>query len=432
MFSYDPTYNTILHREELYKTIQEDLKEFEKEKHNTAVTRGFYVYGECSTGKSVFIKELLKNSNYDIIVYNSADIRNKAFIQSMTVNEQSERSVLSLLKGKQQNICVVMDEIDALNMGDKGSITSLIKLIRGKKTKKQKKEEKTILPIFCIGNNGSDKKIKELMSVCRCYKMESPYSSEISALLHHRLPILKNEQELTERIVSYIDTDLHRFHSMIHLFQESSLQDMREYITTTSMLKYKNTNQETKDKVRYLLTNNVSFLNHNDIINETDRTTLSLLFHENIIDILKTRKQDKECIFSFYYKFLNNFCYADYIDRITFQKQIWVFNELSFLIKTVYNNNLLHKKYPSLVSRNEEREIRFTKVLTKYSTEYNNLLFMITLCHKLEMDRKDLLSFFKYHRENTSIEDLHTQIERYDITKLDIQRMMRFLDNHLD
>ena len=45
----------------------------------------------------------------------------------------------------------------------------------------------------------------------------------------------------------------------------------------------------------------------------------------------------------FYLKQLDNICFADYIDRITFQKQIWQFNEMSSLIKTFKNNKLYHE-----------------------------------------------------------------------------------------
>ena len=47
----------------------------------------------------------------------------------------------------------------------------------------------------------------------------------------------------------------------------------------------------------------------------------------------------------FYIKILNNICFADYIDRITFQKQIWQFNEMSSEVKTFYNNKLYHDKF---------------------------------------------------------------------------------------
>ena len=48
----------------------------------------------------------------------------------------------------------------------------------------------------------------------------------------------------------------------------------------------------------------------------------------------KTKWNDKV---DFYLKVLNNICFSDYIDRITFQKQIWIFNEMSSLIKTFQN-----------------------------------------------------------------------------------------------
>ena len=56
-------------------------------------------------------------------------------------------------------------------------------------------------------------------------------------------------------------------------------------------------------------------------MNETDRTIVGLLWHENIIDVLE--KTSKEESIPFYLKILDNMCFADYIDRITFQKQIW-------------------------------------------------------------------------------------------------------------
>ena len=54
-------------------------------------------------------------------------------------------------------------------------------------------------------------------------------------------------------------------------------------------------------------------------------------------------------------------------------------------------------------------EVRFTKVLTKYSTEYNNMLFIQNLCRQLNMDKKDMLNFFStsssksFSRRNTRV-----------------------------
>jgi len=207
-------------------------------------------------------------------------------------------------------------------------------------------------------------------------------------------------------------------------------------ILNTSIIKMifepKTYNENNKQITKKLFDFNYSFHEHNTLLNETDRTTVGLLWHENIIDMMsKYKNEDSIC---FYKKVLDNICFADYVDRITFQKQIWQFNEMSSLIKTFYNNKLYHecepfkKKYKCNLA-----DIRFTKVLTKYSTEYNNSLFIQNLCQQLGMDQKDMFTFFfnlknKYkYNEEKIYEILHT----YDIGKLDISRIYRYLNKYL-
>ena len=122
-------------------------------------------------------------------------------------------------------------------------------------------------------------------------------------------------------------------------------------------------------------------------------------------------------------------CYADYIDRITFQKQIWQFNEMSSLIKTFKNNKLYHETFKKKPKFNPV-EIRFTKVLTKYSTEYNNSLFIQNLCQQLGMDQKDLFSFFLNLKNKYNDNEIFGLFENYEITKLDINRIYRYLENY--
>ena len=75
-------------------------------------------------------------------------------------------------------------------------------------------------------------------------------------------------------------------------------------------------------------------------------------------------------------------------------------------------------------------EVRFTKVLTKYSTEYNNYLFIQNLCFTLSMDQKDLFAFFLNLREKKTEDEIIEIFENYDINKLDINRMYRYLDKN--
>ena len=179
-----------------------------------------------------------------------------------------------------------------------------------------------------------------------------------------------------------------------------------------------------------MLNNTYEINEHSLLMNETDRTSVALLFHENIIDLFTDNNKGE--IINFYIEVLDNICFSDYIDRITFQKQIWVFNEMSSLIKTFYNNYLLHKE---LDKKNKKAkfnptDVRFTKVLTKYSTEYNNSLFFQNLCKQLNMDKKDLFSFFMKLKKENSIEEIIELFDNdnYDINKLDISRFYRYVD----
>ena len=68
--------------------------------------------------------------------------------------------------------------------------------------------------------------------------------------------------------------------------------------------------------------------------------------------------------------------------------------------------------------------------MTKYSTEYNNSLFIQDLCQKLSLDKKDTFSFFLDLRLKHSDDEIYTMFESYDITKLDINRIYRYLDKY--
>jgi hypothetical protein len=133
-------------------------------------------------------------------------------------------------------------------------------------------------------------------------------------------------------------------------------------------------------------------------------------------------------------------CFADYIDRITFQNQIWQFNEMSSLMKTFYNNKIYHDTFPENAGKFNPDEVRFTKVLTKYSTEYNNQQFIYAICQDLDMDKKDVITFFQelrmffgtdFQNQVESMNQVEELFENHNIRKLDIKRMYRYLDKNV-
>jgi SpoVK/Ycf46/Vps4 family AAA+-type ATPase len=416
--------NLLLNRTDSEKIFIDCLNNFELNKKNKIIKRGIYVYGAPGSGKSYFVKQLLKKINYDTVLYDAGDIRNKSVIEMITKHNMSDINVLSLFNKKKKPIAIVMDEIDGMNNGDKGGINSLIKLIRPKKTNKQKKEQMTMLPIICIGNYHIDKKIKEIMKICIPIELKKPTDEEVGKIIDILMPNIT--AVIKKSLIEYIEGDLRKLNSSYEIYTNHN-QILKIHLFQKIFQK-KNFNEDTKDITKRLLLKKYSMNEHFLLMNETDRTSVGLLYHENLIDYLPEIK-DKSDIKD-YISLLKNFVFSDYIDRITFQKQIWIFNEMTSLLKTFYNNHIYHEKIKNKQNKNI-KEIRFTKVLTKYSTEYNNITFIQVLCNKLSMDKKDLFSYFLYLRnEYTSSENIYEILlnNNYDITKLEIARLYRFLD----
>jgi hypothetical protein len=319
-----------------------------------------------------------------------------------------------------------------MNNGDKGGITSLIKLIRQKKTKKQKVESMTMNPIICIGNYYIDKKIKELMKVCNTFELQKPTDVQMNRIIHLSIPVIENG--FREKLVKYIQGDMRKLMFVYNIYKKKPAILTEENLD--NIFHVKSFNEDSKKITQLLLNHPIAIEKHNIFMNETDRTIVALLWHENIVDMIA--KMDTKLSFPFYLKILDNMCFADYMDRITFQNQIWQFNEMTSLIKTFHNNKILHDTFPK--NKHVASEIRFTKVLTKYSTEYNNSLFIYNLSQVLDMDKKDLVAFFQelrlyygndFYNSNETMSQVENIFENYNINKLDIKRMYRYLDKNV-
>jgi replication factor C subunit 1 len=405
-------YTKELDRTEMIASIKTFLTNFEENKHNPLISRGIYVYGEAGVGKTHLIKQVLKEMNYDMVYYDASDVRNKTIIDGLANNNMANTNVLSMFHKKIKRIAIVMDDVDGMNNGDKGGINNLIKLIRPKKTKKQKKEEYTMNPIICIGNAHVDKKIKELKNVCVCVKVNKPTASQVVQIIKTSMT------HQPEQLAAYVNGDLRKLENIMDLVENGIIASD----SLTTMFEYKSSNDDTKQITTKLLNTYYPIKDHNTIINETDRTSVGLLFHENVIDMLNSSQAHVDT----YVKLLENMCFADYVDRVTFQKQIWIFNEMTSLIKTFNNSKTLHESLPT--AKYTENEVRFTKVLTKYATEYNNNKFLQQMCLSLGVDKKDLYLHFLRLRETMEMEKIYELYEQYDINDLEVNRLYKLID----
>lgn len=408
--------NHILKRQHCVDTLKTFLTQFNKE---PSFKRGAYVYGEPGVGKTCFVEIILKELNYDVIKYDSSDIRNKLIIENIASNNTSSHNIMSLFQNNRKPIAIIMDEIDSMNNGDKSGLTALIKLIRKKKTKRQNSELISSIPIICINHYHHDKKIKELMKACVTIELKTPTTLQIQMLIVKYMTDI--DKDIVSDLTNYIGNDLRKYNTVYELYLKGN-KEIFHRDNLHSIFKSKINLLNTKEITSRLFKNPVSFQDYVTTINESERSILGMLWHENIIDTISQQEVTK---ISLYCSILDHFCFADYTDRIIFQNQIWQLNEMSSIVKIFNTNKLYHEHCSTSI----QHDIRFTKVLTKYSTEYNNYNFIQSICHSLGSDKKDVLTLFMQTRNQYTDEQIYPMFEPYNITKIDIKRLYKYLDH---
>ena len=406
-------FNKILNRDSIKQQVTDFLTYFHLNKQNILTSRCLYIHGPSGCGKTKFIMDILKELLYDVILYDACDSRTKDIIDNISTYHSSDTNVISLFSKKKTKLAVIMDDIDCMNNGDKGGINTLIKLIRPKKTKRQKLEGTTYIPIICIGNNYIDKKVKELMKCCTVIELKSPTVIQVKQILQQLIPG-KHDYH------TYVDRDLKKIIQLYTIVKSNKIN--QKYLSY--LFQPKPINEDSKQITKRIINSKIELKEHS-IMNDADRTIVGLLWHENIIDLFE--KMNIEQIVPLYIQILDLICFSDYIDRITFQKQIWMFNEMSSILKTFYTNYIFHQNN---IEKNKISDIRFTKVLTKYSTEYNNIGFIQRICKELNMDKKDMFSYMQQLRKIDNVSVMMQQLDHTDITLLDIQRIFRFIDKN--
>ena len=431
--------DSILERNDLAKEL-EDLLYKITNSNDLNIKKGIYISGPSGIGKTTFVVNLLKKLNYEIIYYDNS-IKNKNFIESLTNNNLSTSSVYSLFYENSKKNVIVIDDVECLNSSDKNVLTFLIKLIRQKKTKKQKLETSTNCPIIFINSDISDKKINELICVTNCFNLNKPNNKQLTILLKHLLPNYFNininnnnnnnnnnninNELILNNMLSFLDNKLYNIKKILFYYKNNILNKI--FNNTDNNNNNNNNNNNIKNITKNLLQKYYNFDTINNIL-ESDRTSVALLFHENIIKVINNDSQGLKI----YLKILDNFSFCDYIDRYIFKKQIWQLTEINYITKIFYNNYILNEY--NLFKNININNILFTKILTKYSSEYNNYIFLYNLMQTFLLEKKELFALFieNFDKYNNDINEIFYNYNNYNITKLEIQRLHKFINNLLN
>ena len=208
----------------------------------------------------------------------------------------------------------------------------------------------------------------------------------LSIIIKHMKKINKSITSASTECIKYIFIGIN-----IHDKKVTELEGQVEYIHhIKTQVSYTEVDKNIKEICKELLTNpNVNYFEI------CEKTIVSLVYHENIMFY---GEQDS----LFYEKFLENFVGGDYYDRVSFQRQLWQFNEMTFFLKVINNYIKFHEKE---WQKHTDSEIIFTKILTKYSNEYSNQNFIINMCNKFNLQKVELIEQLEKGQYQTKLLD---------------------------
>jgi SpoVK/Ycf46/Vps4 family AAA+-type ATPase len=365
------------------RAFEAALANFELEKREPGARPGIYVAGPPGCGKTQFARRLLEERGYDVVSYDASDHRGKSMIEGLACGNMAADSVISMFhQRKQTSIAILMDEIDGMAGGDKGGLGALVKLVRPKKTGRQKREMGVKCPVVCIGSDVMDKKVRELSRACITIELRRPSEEEMKAVICACLP--GAVPSFVSAAAARLSGDLHKLNLLLRLGGSAGQQQLPGLFTRRGAL------GDAKATAMSLMTEGCSYDKHLSAIAETERTVVALLVHENLPKLLAG--EEPMASLPIYTRAMKRLRFGDCVDRATFQRQIWQFSEMSSLIKAL---EVVHLVRSGLTSPpGALSTVDFTKVLTKYSTEYNNFVFIRNLCQKTAMDESDLYAHF--------------------------------------
>lgn len=299
-----------------------------------------FIQGCSGTGKTSDILNFLKNNNYHYTYEVIQNIKADKSIQELMTN----RNIIKLFdkKAQEKKRVVVIDNIDYIQTNEKKTITYFSKML---KRKDFHKVYQNVCIVF-IGIKRNDKKVNELKENVSCFvdwDIRGTTNRDNAKHLNNEASEIIMDKTMRGIV---LDLLLERYHKQDNL--------------------------------------------------QSEKTTISLCFHENIPRFIY---QDTK----FYELFLENTCAGDYYDRISFQKQLWQFNEMTYILKVLQNYDLYRYKNETNINKNnlilqkskKEQDIIFTKVLTKYSNEFSNYNFITSICNRLNIQRLELITLIQ-------------------------------------
>ena len=187
---YKPTKITdIIGNKDNIKNIIEWLKLVKIKKANNYI---LLLHGPPGIGKTTIINIILKELNFNIIEFNSSNLRKQKDIKDIISKVLYYKNVMNMLNGSNKENVLILDEFDSMfTKSEKGGGNELLNIIKKANDIKNKSRQLITTPIICIYNDFRDSKLNEFKKYAIDIKFNKPSFFDLEIIIDN---IILNEK----------------------------------------------------------------------------------------------------------------------------------------------------------------------------------------------------------------------------------------------
>ncbi|MFX1515688.1 MAG: AAA family ATPase [Promethearchaeota archaeon] len=164
----------VVGNEESVNAIVAYLNRFRNPKLRSKLNKkAILLYGPPGIGKTSSVLAIANGLNFDVVIVNASDNRNKKSLQSVR-NASLFSSLKENLDSKVIGQILLIDEVDGLSgTADRGGLREIVDIINS-----------TRIPLILTANDISPQKFKTLRKYCELREFKSPTSKDVLKILH--------------------------------------------------------------------------------------------------------------------------------------------------------------------------------------------------------------------------------------------------------
>ena len=338
------------------------IKDFKSKKKD--FTNCLIMHGPPGIGKTSIANLLLETNGFDVIEFNSSDIRNQKKLKEKIEEINGNVNILDFMCHKKKSIGIIIDELDGINSSEKGAIKELTSIINNTKEYSS--------PFICT-TNSINKRIDILKKKSLYIKLNKPARNTIKQFINK---ICINEKlDLTDDIKIHISKtsqlDFRRVIVLMEYLFNSNISNFSEEEIINTIENY---DKKSVDYTCYEATDKILnnyYKDFSDII-KYDKSNIGYLLYENFQSfIINNRKCSDEQKIKIISQIYTIFCDSDILDKKIYINQQFYLSNYNDYIKFNSSSYLINSLEKT--SYNKLNKLNYSTMINKISFEYLNI-----------------------------------------------------------